>query len=106
MNWTPIGPPDQLKFAPGVPVRVGARWIAVFRRGTGDGVEYFAIDNACPHASAPLCDGTQMDDKVVCSLHLWEFDLRTGACDVAGDWAVKTYPVREHLGQLEVGTED
>jgi nitrite reductase/ring-hydroxylating ferredoxin subunit len=106
MNWTAIGSPDELKFDPGVPVRIGKRWIAVFRQGTGDLVEYFAIDNACPHASAPLCDGTQMHGKIVCSLHLWEFDLRTGACDVAGDWSVATYPVRERDGQLEVGTPD
>ena len=47
-----------------------------------------------------------MHGKIVCSLHLWEFDLRTGACDVAGDWSVATYPVRERDGQLEVGTPD
>ena len=41
-----------------------------------------SIDNACPHASAPLCDGTVMDGKVICHLHLWEFDVKTGVCDV------------------------
>ena len=54
-------------------------------------------------AARPLCDGTQMGSKVVCSLHLWEFDLETGACDVGADWNVATHPCRLRDGVLEVG---
>ena len=79
-------------------MHVGGRWLAVFPLDGG----YVTIDNACPHASAPLCDGTVLDGQVVCSLHLWQFDLRTGACDVGPQWNVRTYPTRVVDGRLEI----
>jgi len=98
VSWVDIGAIAELKFGPGAPVKVGNHWIAVFRV---EGV-FRAIDNNCPHASAPLCDGTMFDGKVACYLHCWEFDLVTGACDVGAQWNVKTYPVREIDGRLQV----
>ena len=97
-HWIDVGAIADLKFTPGAAVQVENHWIAIFRLGG----EWRAIDNACPHASAPLCDGTVLDGKVVCYLHCWEFDLRTGACDVGPQWNVKTYPVREQEGRLLV----
>jgi NAD(P)H-dependent nitrite reductase small subunit len=97
-RWIDVGAIADLKFAPGAPVKVLDRWIAVFRV---DGV-YRAIDNLCPHASAPLCDGLVGDGKVACFLHGWEFDLQTGACDVGAQWSVETYPVREVDGRLQI----
>ncbi len=97
-RWVDVGAIDELKFDPGAPVRIGSTWLAVFRLGAG----FTAIDNLCPHAGAPLCDGTRMDDKIICYLHCWEFDLRTGACDVGGEWNVRTYTTREREGRLEV----
>jgi NAD(P)H-dependent nitrite reductase small subunit len=97
-RWVDIGAVADLVFAPGAPVKIDEHWIAVFRLGG----TYHAIDNACPHASAPLCDGTVIDGKVVCYLHCWEFDLRTGVCDVGAQWNVTTYPVREVDGRLFV----
>lgn len=97
--WHDVGPPGDLRFAPGAAVHVAGRWFALFR----DGAEWRALDNACPHAGAPLCDGTVLGGKVICFLHCWEFDLRTGACDVGREWDVATYPVREVGGRLQIG---
>lgn len=102
MSWVDVGAVAELKFAPGCPVRLGDHWLAIFRVDD----EWRAIDNNCPHASAPLCDGTVLDGKVVCYLHCWEFDLRTGACDVGPEWNVKTYPVREVDGRLQIDWPD
>ena len=87
-RWVDVGALDEMEFDPGHPVRVEGRWLAVFPSGGG----YRVIDNACPHASAPLCDGTLLNGKVVCHLHLWEFDLETGACDAgaAGAGSIAT----------------
>lgn len=101
-RWVDVGALDEMKFDPGYPVRVGDRWLAVFPSGGG----YRVIDNACPHASAPLCDGTLLNGKVVCHLHLWEFDLETGACDAGADWAVQTYEARAVDGRLQVALPD
>ena len=98
MTWTDVGAIADLKFTPGAPVKIGNQWIAIFKVGE----RWRAIDNACPHASAPLCDGSVIDGKVVCYLHCWEFDLTTGACDVGPQWNVRTYPVREDNGRLFV----
>ncbi|HEB54540.1 MAG TPA: hypothetical protein ENI87_14910 [bacterium] len=97
--WHDAGPLAAMRFEPGHPVQLGDRWIAVFHV---DG-RYLAIDNACPHASAPLCDGTVENGHVICHLHLWQFDLATGRCDVGDEWNVRTYPTRVVDGRLEIG---
>lgn len=49
--------------------------IAVFNvEGT-----YYAIDDECPHAGAPLSAGFVQGHKVGCPWHGADFDLRTGA---------------------------
>jgi nitrite reductase (NADH) small subunit len=96
--WVDVGSLAEMQFTPGCPVRVGEHWLAIFRLGD----ELVAIANACPHAGAPLCDGSVLDGKVVCYLHCWEFDLRTGACDVGKEWNVATYPVRLVDGRVQV----
>lgn len=48
--------------------------IAVFR--TADG--WFAFDDECPHAKAPLSDGWLEEGCVVCPWHGARFDLGTG----------------------------
>ena len=54
MAFVPIGKQESMRFEPGHAVRVRDRWIAVFKEVGADGrEELLAIDNACPHASAP-----------------------------------------------------
>jgi NAD(P)H-dependent nitrite reductase small subunit len=101
-RWVDVGALAELKFAPGAPVQVDGEWLALFRLGD----DVVAIDNACPHAGAPLCDGTVQDGKVVCYLHCWEFDLRTGACDVGSEWNVRTYATRIADGRVYVERPD
>jgi nitrite reductase (NADH) small subunit len=57
-------------------VSVDGRDVALFRRGD----EVLAIGNECPHQAGSLCDGWVEGDIVVCPLHGWEFDMRSGAC--------------------------
>lgn len=97
-SWVDAGAISDLEFGPGAAVWVDDRWIAVFRTESG----LRALDNPCPHAGAPLADGSIIDGKVVCFLHCWEFDLDTGRCDVGEEWNVRTYPVRDRDGRLEI----
>lgn len=57
-------------------VSVGGRDVAVFRRRD----EIFALGNECPHQGGSLCDGWVEGDIVICPVHGWEFDMRSGAC--------------------------
>lgn len=40
--------------------------------------EPVALEDSCNHAGASLCDGWREDDCVVCPMHQYAFDLRTG----------------------------
>ena len=62
----------------------------------------YAIDDRCPHRGGPLGAGTLENGEVVCPLHGWAFDLKTGACRSGPDRPVKTYPVRVVDGQVEI----
>lgn len=63
--------------------------IAVFRTRKG---ELFATDAKCPHRNGPLADGLVGDHSVICPLHAWQFDLRTGEA-LTGSCKLTTYPV-------------
>ena len=75
-----------------------SRTIAVFRQRDG---KLFATDHSCPHRAGPLADGIIGGDTLICPLHMWKFDLRTGKC-VGEDARLRTYPVREHQGRIRV----
>ena len=62
---------------------------------------FFAVDNACPHAGWSLGNGSLEGDRLVCSLHGWNFDVFTGECTLSGD-KLGTYPVRVENGVLEI----
>ena len=42
--------------------------------------EFFAIKDACPHAEYPLSKSVIQGDKVTCSSHNWQFNIKTGEC--------------------------
>lgn len=55
--------------------QVAGRDIAVFRCRTGD---VYAADASCPHRGGPLADGLVGNHSVICPMHGYVFDLRTG----------------------------
>ena len=58
----------------------------------------YAINNICTHEYACLSDGYVEDDRIVCPLHLAEFDITTG--EVVED------PAEEDLQTYEVTVLD
>jgi nitrite reductase/ring-hydroxylating ferredoxin subunit len=42
------------------------------------GSDICAIEDACNHAGASLCDGFRVADRIVCPMHGYVFELRTG----------------------------
>jgi len=58
-------------------VQAGGRWLAVCN---DDGM-FYAVDHACPHAGGPLGKGVLADGGLVCPVHHWPFDLKTGLSD-------------------------
>ncbi len=77
---------------------VGDRVVAVFL----DGGTYYAIDDACPHKGAPLCDGIVFDKSVTCTWHGWRFNLVNGRWCDNSRVRVGTYPVRVVGDEIQV----
>lgn len=91
-------------------VNVGGREIGVVRWAD----EFYAIDNFCPHQSAPLCRGTVLaglstdagsdelvrhpeDPVVACAWHGWEFSVISGRCLVDPRMQIR----RRHVSVLD-----
>jgi nitrite reductase/ring-hydroxylating ferredoxin subunit len=92
MPWTTLCDFDDLVEGAGKYVEIDGRGLALFR--IGDAV--YAIDNACPHAGAGLYGGWVEDGCIVCPLHQWAFDVRTGVLrgGIGDEPATGVYPTR------------
>ncbi len=58
------------------------------------GGEFHALDNRCPHADGPLGEGFVQGEAIVCPLHYWEFDIRTGEYLDDPEVCVRRYETR------------
>lgn len=67
---------DDIPEGEGREFRLGQRYIAIFRLNDA----FYALEDMCPHAGAPLNNGPVRDDTVTCLWHGWRFNLRDGAC--------------------------
>ncbi|MGE3822160.1 MAG: Rieske (2Fe-2S) protein [Isosphaeraceae bacterium] len=85
----------------GRPCEVNGRVIALFL----DSGTYFAIDDACPHKGAPLCDGIVFDKSVTCTWHGWRFSLADGRWLENSRIRVGTYPVRVVGDEIQVAVD-
>ena len=85
-----IGPLAQIPPGEGRNFEVRNTRIAVFHTRAG---AVHASQAECPHRIGPLADGLLGGDTLVCPLHGWRFDLRTGAA-LYGECGLTTYPVR------------
>ena len=64
---------------------------------------FHALDNTCPHASAPIGAAMFDGETVTCRRHFMRFDAHTGVCPDAPSWSAQTYPIRVQDGVVEVG---
>lgn len=72
----PLIRPEAIGEGTGRTVRVNDIEVAVFKcQG-----RLYAIQNRCPHEGAPLAGGVVEGDEILCPLHAYRFNLRTGAC--------------------------
>lgn len=77
MRTVELGPVEAIPLGEGRAYVVGGEPIVVFRPRTGG---LFATQAFCPHARGPLADGLIGSTTVLCPLHAFAFDLRTGRC--------------------------
>ena len=80
-------------------VRVERHEIALFHDAEHG---FFAIDDTCPHQGASLGEGTYHEGRVICPMHNWVFDVRTGACLVVPEDSVACYATRRNGDDVEI----
>jgi len=89
---------DELKDRQGRRFIVDETEVAVFKI---DGVVY-ALSNNCPHQHTTLIyDGFIEDDCVVCPVHGWKFNLKTGR-QPKGEKGLDSFPIRIINGEIFV----
>ena len=69
--------------------------------GRSDG-ELFAVDDECPHAGGSLSEGLLDGDQVVCPLHAYGFEVRSGHCPDDPSCSIRAYAIRLEDGQIQV----
>lgn len=85
-----VTPLDAIPPGEGRTFEVAGERVAIFHTRTG---EVFATQAECPHKGGPLADGLIGGTTLICPLHTWKFDLKTGD-PLLGSCGVKTYPAR------------
>lgn len=85
-----LGPLSSIPPGEGRNFRAGDERITVFRTRAD---EVYAVQASCPHRGGPLADGILGSAKLVCPLHSWTFDLRSGKA-LIGDSGIRAYSVR------------
>jgi nitrite reductase/ring-hydroxylating ferredoxin subunit len=63
---------------------------------------WFAIDDECPHAGGSLSEGIVDGGEVICPLHAYAFDPKTGHCPDDPGCSIRAHEVRVEGGRLQV----
>ena len=79
-------------------VRAKGEEMAVFKNNG----QLYGIQNICPHEGGQLCDGWIENGEVVCPLHRYRFDLKTGACSTNPNLKVKVFKLVAQGDQFTV----
>jgi nitrite reductase/ring-hydroxylating ferredoxin subunit len=66
---------------------------------------YHAFDGKCPHRGAQLAAGELAGELLVCPLHHFRFNVKTGRCVMPKHLKLRRFPVREEAGELKIELE-
>lgn len=68
--------------------------------------QFYALDGVCPHQGGPLGKGAVCGHIVTCPWHGWQFDVRTGAHQIAATIRQPRIPVHRRGEELMVRRAD
>ncbi|MBI4579491.1 MAG: Rieske 2Fe-2S domain-containing protein [Planctomycetes bacterium] len=88
-DLVPVIAADRVPVGKPVRVQVNDRCCIV----CNDDGSFHVTDGVCPHAGGPLGEGEVRDGCVVCPVHYWPWDLKTGLTDEnMPDFRLRVYP--------------
>ena len=105
-HWYALVPESALADGAPVAVRRMSLDLVLWRDSTGT---LHLFDDACAHRGARLSLGKIIDDRLCCCYHGWVYDAtgqcvsipsEGGACALAREARVRTYPVEAHGGVI------
>jgi nitrite reductase/ring-hydroxylating ferredoxin subunit len=105
IRWIPLHEKEE-GFPPGLPVTrfVAGRKICVVKTSKG----IFAIEEKCPHNGFSLAQGkcTENGEAIVCPLHRYAFDFKTGRSINGCGAAARVFPIEKRDDGLYIGVEE
>lgn len=69
------------------------------------GGEFHGFQAICPHQEVPLCEGLFDGSVLTCHMHLWQWDVRTGAPLGLAEAPLQRYPLTVEDGALYLGSD-
>lgn len=68
--------------------------------------QLYVVQNTCPHAGGILSDGWCKNGNLVCPIHRWEYNLKTGrGAEGQGNY-IDTYPLENRPDGIYVGIKE
>lgn len=99
--WLRLAPASELREGEAVRVELPGEAVAVFRSHG----ELFAIEADCLHMGGALNEGAVHECVVTCPWHGWRYELRTGARKDRIGSPLRTFPIREADGWIELALD-
>lgn len=101
-NWVEVAKRSDLQAGKGLTVWVNERDLAIYEHKG----QVYAMFNKCPHRGGQLADGHITENgSVICPLHTWDFDVKTGISRYDNKDYVPTYPARFNGDAIEVDAD-
>ncbi|HEU4925079.1 MAG TPA: Rieske 2Fe-2S domain-containing protein, partial [Burkholderiales bacterium] len=69
------------------------------------GGQFIGFQAMCPHQDVPLCEGLFDGATLTCHMHLWQWDVRTGAPLGIAEAPLQRYPLAREGDALYLGGE-
>jgi toluene monooxygenase system ferredoxin subunit len=69
------------------------------------GNEYFGYQAICPHQDVPLCEGLYDGTVLTCHMHLWQWDIRSGAPLGIAEAPLESYPLSVENDAIYLGAQ-
>src|SRR5436853_1878981 len=69
------------------------------------GGEFFGFQATCPHQDVPLCEGLFDGSTLTCHMHLWQWDIRSGAPLGLAEAPLELYDVTVEGDAVYVGSQ-
>ena len=89
-NWVEVLKTDAIEDSKGTTVYVNERDLAIYKYQGN----FYALDNTCLHRGGQLGDGHMEGPNVICPLHGWDYDVKTGVSRYEPKEKVAVYSVK------------